>query len=86
MRRCSACRAALLTPEASASQVGAHFASAAAADGAQRVRVARVDVHAHRELVEAHNLTGVPTFVLYPRGVHKARCCLLAHAWPHCIS
>ncbi len=48
-------------------QVGAHFAAAPAQ------RVARVDVHAHRQLAAQHNLTGLPTFVLYPRGAHKAR-------------
>lgn len=46
-------------------QVASHFA------GTTHVRVARIDVHAHRHLVAAFNLTGVPSFMLFPRGAHK---------------
>ena len=48
--------------------MGAHFAHSAAQ------RVARVDVHAHRQLAAAHNLTALPSFVLFPRGAaHRVR-------------
>ena len=49
-------------------QVGAHFAQSALQ------RVARVDVHEYRHLASEQNLTGLPTFVLFPRGtLHRVR-------------
>ena len=63
-------------------QVGAHFAHAAVQ------RVARVDVHQYRHLVSEHNLTGLPSFVLFPRGTaHRVRpsaprCPAASHADP----
>jgi hypothetical protein len=39
----------------------------------EHVRVARIDVNEHRHLVAAFNLTGVPSFILFPRGMHKRR-------------
>ncbi len=41
--------------------------------GSAARRVGRVDLHAHRELIDQHNISGLPTFVLFPRGAHKAR-------------
>jgi len=48
-------------------QVGARFADTPG------VRVGRIDVHAHRELVAAHQLSGLPSFTLYPEGAHRHR-------------
>ena len=64
---CALQRLACLTNQRCA-QVGAHFAQSALQ------RVARVDVHEHRHLASEQNLTGLPTFVLFPRGtLHRVR-------------
>ena len=47
-------------------QVGSHFLDVS------HIRVARIDVHIHRHLVAAFNLSGVPSFTLFPRGPHRA--------------
>ena len=46
--------------------MGSHFRDVG------HVRVARIDVHVHRHLVSAFNLSGIPSFVLFPRGRHRA--------------
>ena len=46
--------------------MGSHFLDVS------HIRVARIDVHIHRHLVAAFNLSGVPSFTLFPRGPHRA--------------